>query len=126
MLAFLLGLINPLGRLLKLVETKVDNETERQRIQAETVQTYVNAQAQTIQTGMATKLFWIPWLMAAIPTAAWYGWGLTDSLFNGALPDVAALPPQLKDYADVVWNNLFLSGGAVAAGSMIASAIRRR
>lgn len=126
MLAWLIGLINPLGKLLKLVETKVDNETERQRIQAETVQTYVNAQAQTIQTGMQNKLFWFPWMMAAVPTAAWFGWGMLDSLTNGALPDVAALPPQLKAYADVVWNNLFLSGGLVAGGGMIASAIRRK
>ena len=126
MLSFLLGLINPLGKLLKLVETKVDNETERQRIKAETVQAYINAQAQTIQTGMQSKLFWIPWLMAAIPTAAWFGWGMLDSLFNGALPDVAALPPQLKVYADVVWNNVFLSGGLVAGSSIVASALRRK
>ena len=126
MISFLLGLFNPLGKLLKFVQTNVNSETERQRIQAQTVETYVNAQAATIQAGMQSKLFWIPWLMAAIPTAAWFGWGMLDSLCNGALPDVAALPPQLKFYADVVWNNLFLSGGIVAGGSVIASAIRRR
>ena len=126
MISFLLGLINPLGKLLKLVETKVDNETERQRIQAETVQTYVNSQAQVITTGMQNKLFWFPWLIATLPVSMWFGWGMLDSLCNGALPDVAALPPQLKAYADVVWDNLFLSGGIVAGGSMIASALRRR
>lgn len=126
MLAFLLGLINPLGKLLKIIDAKIDSDVEKERIKAETVQNYVNAQAATIQAGMQSKLFWIPWLMAAIPTAAWFGWGMLDSLFNGTLPDVAALPPQLKEYADTVWNNLFLSGGIVAGGSIIASAIRRR
>jgi hypothetical protein len=126
MLTFLLGLINPLGKLLKIIDAKIDSDVEKERIKAETVQNYVNAQAATIQAGMQSKLFWIPWLMAAIPTAAWFGWGMLDSLFNGTLPDVAALPPQLKEYADTVWNNLFLSGGIVAGGSIIASAIRRR
>jgi hypothetical protein len=126
MISFLLGLINPLGKLLKIIDAKIDSDVEKERIKAETVQNYVNAQAATIQAGMQSKLFWIPWLMAAIPTAAWFGWGMLDSLFNGTLPDVAALPPQLKEYADTVWNNLFLSGGIVAGGSIIASAIRRR
>jgi hypothetical protein len=126
MISFLLGLINPLGKILKLIDAKVSNDTERERIRAETIQTYVNAQAQTIQAGMQNKMFWVPWSLAAIPTALWFGWGMLDSLCNGALPDVAALPPQLKAYADVVWDNLFLSGGIVAGGSMIASAIRRR
>lgn len=124
-LSWLLGLINPLSRLLRTIDNRVDNETERQRIQAETVQAYVVEQAKTIQTGMASTLFWIPWLMAAVPMAAWFGWGMLDSLFNGSLPSVAELPPQLKGYADVVWSNLFLSGGIVAGGSIIAKALRR-
>ncbi|MFE0013769.1 hypothetical protein ACFWXH_02905 [Mesorhizobium sp. NPDC059054] len=33
---------------------------------------------------------------------------MADSLSNGALPDVAALPPQLKEYADIVFQNIFL------------------
>lgn len=124
-LSWLLGLINPLSRLLRTIDNRVDNETERQRIQAETVQAYVVEQAKTIQIGMASTLFWIPWLMAAVPLAAWFGWGMLDSLFNGSLPSVAELPPQLKGYADVVWSNLFLSGGIVAGGSIIAKALRR-
>lgn len=126
MISFLLGLINPLGKLFKLLEKNVTEETERERIKADLTKTYVEAKAQVITTGMQNKLFWFPWLLAAVPVSMWFGWGVLDSLFNGALPDVAALPPQLKAYADVVWENLFLSGGVVAGGSMIASAIRRR
>lgn len=133
MIAFLLGMAGPLlrlfsptSKLLHILGKLSDSDVERERIKAEAATKLIEARAAVIQTGMQNKLFWIPWLMAAIPTAAWFGWGMLDSLANGALPDVAALPPQLREYADVVWNNLFLSGGAVAAGSMIASAIRRR
>jgi len=82
--------------------------------------------ASVIQSAMQHKVFWVAWAIAAIPTVSWFGWGMLDSLFNGALPDVAALPPQLKEYADTVWNSLFLSGGAVATASVVASAIRGR
>lgn len=76
--------------------------------------------------GMQHRVFWIPWLLAAIPTAAWYGWGIADSIANGALPDVAELPPQLKEYADIVFGNIFYVGGGVAGAQIIAGAISRR
>jgi hypothetical protein len=75
---------------------------------------------------MQYPLFWIPWLMATVPLAAWFGWGLLDSLANGALPDVAELPPQLKHYADIAWGNVFYSGAGAAGLMSIASAIRRK
>lgn len=133
MFTFLLGMVgpllrlfNPTSKLFHLLDKLSDNDVERERIRAEAATKLIEARASVIQTGMQNKLFWIPWLMAAIPTAAWFGLGMLDSLCNGALPDVAALPPQLKAYADVVWDNLFLSGGIVAGGSIVASAIRRR
>lgn len=133
MITFLFGmagavlrLFSPTSKLLHALGKLADTDVERERIKAEAATKLIEARAQVITTGMQNKLFWIPWLMAAIPTAAWFGWGMLDSLFNGALPDVAALPPQLKAYADVVWDNLFLSGGIVAGGSIIASAIRRK
>ncbi|TGU44617.1 hypothetical protein EN788_22130 [Mesorhizobium sp. M2D.F.Ca.ET.145.01.1.1] len=116
----------PLDRILSSIDKHGSDLTEREKIKAETIQTYVNAQASTISTGMHSKLFWIPWLIAAIPTAAWYGWGMLDSLCGGTLPHVATLPPQLKEYADIVWQNLFLTGGIVAGSGVIASAIRRK
>jgi hypothetical protein len=59
---------------------------------------------------MGHQMYWIAWGIAAVPMAAWFGWGLLDTLFNGALPNVAVIPPGLKPYADVVWSNIFWTG----------------
>lgn len=133
MIAFLLGMAGPLlrlfsptSKLLHILGKLSDSDVERERIKAEAATKLIEARAQVITQGMQSKLFWIPWLTAALPLSAWFALGMLDSITNGAMPDVAALPPQLKAYADVVWDNLFLSGGIVAGGSMIASAIRRR
>lgn len=83
-------------------------------------------QADVVKTGMQNKAFWIPWLMASIPLSAWFAWGVLDTMFNGALPDIATLPMQLKEYADAIWHNIFFSGAAVSGASVIAAAIRGR
>lgn len=79
-----------------------------------------------IREGMQHRIFWVAWALAALPTVIWYGWGVADSLANGGLPDVAALPPQLKAYADIVFANIFYSGAGMAGVQVIASAIRGR
>lgn len=79
-----------------------------------------------VTAGMQHKAFWIPWLIAAVPLSAWFGWGVLDTIANGALPDVAELPPQLKEYADTVWSNIFYTGAGVAGAAVISRAIRRR
>ena len=114
------------GALQRAYEAKLNAQNAEDRIQAEITINALNQQASVIKTGMGNTLFWIPWLIAAVPTAAWFGWGMLDSLFNGALPDVAELPPQIKEYADTVWQNLFFTGAGVAAASTIASRIGRR
>lgn len=96
------------------IERKADTETERERIRTVAATHLMAEQAATIRTAMNFKIFWVPWSMIAIPFGAWLGWGFLDSLFNGALPDVAELPPQLKEYGDIVMANLFVSGGVVA------------
>ncbi|ABF71286.1 p034 [Rhizobium phage 16-3] len=50
---------------------------------------------------------------------------MTDSLANGSLPDVTALPPQLKEYADVVFANIFYVGGGVAGAQILAGVLKR-
>ncbi len=82
--------------------------------------------ASVVKTGMAHKCFWIPWLMAAVPLEAWFGWGMLDTLFNGALPDVAVIPEQLEIYADVVHRNIFYSGAAGLGVSTLDRALRRK
>lgn len=135
MIAFLLGMIGPVIRLFSptsklfhLLDKLSDSDVERERIRTEAATKLIEARAAVIQTGMGHRMFWVAWSIAAVPTALWYGWGVMDSMiYNGsALPDVAALPPQLKAYADTVWDNLFLSGGGVVAATTLAKSLSKR
>lgn len=72
---------------------------------------------------MQFKAFWIPWLIAAVPAACWYGWGMADSWFNGALPDVAVLPPQLERLTDKIFDSLFYSGAAMGVVQALSRSI---
>ena len=115
-----------LDRVLGHIERKADSETERMRINASR-EAALNAEAAgVVKAGMQFPMFWVAWSIAAIPTCVWFGWGMLDSTLNGDLPDVAALPPQLKEYADVVFGNIFYSGAALGGAQVIASAIRGR
>ena len=121
------------GQLTRAYEArlKASNETEKliADVAIKDIEARIEANrisASVVKEGMQHKVFWIPWLIAAIPTSLWFAWGMLDSLFNGALPDVAALPPQLKQYADVVFANIFYVGGGVKGIELIASAIRGR
>lgn len=80
--------------------------------------------ASVVKAGMKFPIFWVPWSISAISMSVWFGWGMMDSLFNGALPDVAELPPQLKEYADAVWANIFYAGGIVGGAQIAASTAR--
>lgn len=115
-----------LDRVLGHIERKAASETERQRINASR-EAALNAEAASVvKAGMQFPLFWVAWSIAALPTAAWHGWGMMDSTLNGALPDVASLPPQLKEYADIVFGNIFYSGAAMGGAQVIAGALRGR
>lgn len=132
----LLG-IDPVGKIIDglnaAYQAKLSAQNDAARVAADvTIQQYQalleqqRLRASIVTTGMSHKAFWIPWLIAAVPTAAWFGWGMLDSLCNGALPDAAALPPQLKEYADIVFQNIFYVGGGVAGLGAIANAIGSR
>ena len=128
----MISLIASVGlKLLSFAQKRASENTERLRIKAgvdiEEIKRDVAVSgyaAQTVQKAMEFKVFWIPWLMAAVPTELWFGWGMLDSLANGALPDVAALPPQLKEYADVVHSNIFYTGAAGLLGTGLHSAVK--
>jgi hypothetical protein len=115
-----------LDRVLGHIERKADSETERMRINASREKALNAEAAGVVKAGMQFPMFWVAWSIAAIPTCVWFGWGMLDSTLNGDLPDVAALPPQLKEYADVVFGNIFYSGAALGGAQVIASAIRGR
>lgn len=110
-----------LDRVLGHLERRADSETERKRIAAGREANANTTASNVVMAGMQHKAFWIPWLMAAVPLAAWFAWGIADSLFNGLLPNVATLPPQLKEYADIVWGNIFYVGGGVAGVQIVAA-----
>lgn len=118
--------LNFTDRILGHLERKAESEIEQAKVAAAREKVLHQQAATVVMAGMQHKAFWIPWLIAAIPTALWFGWGMADSLFNGSLPDVAALPPQLKEYADIVFGNIFYSGAALGSAQMIAGAIRGR
>lgn len=106
-----------LSKVLDYLKNKADNETERQKIVATT-------QAQIITTGMAHKAFWIPWLIATVPLAAWFGYGMINTIFP-SLPHIAEIPPGLYRWAETAWGGLFYSGAGVASASAISTAISR-
>lgn len=137
LLGFFFGGLNPLKALTDTYIKYKNSEIESEKIQADIAKKQIDAmvanagyQADVIKTGMQHKVFWLVWGLAALPLAAWFAWGTLDTLTNGALPDVATLPPQLKEYADSVWQNVFFTGGAVAGvtgvAQIIGNAVARR
>ncbi|CAM5389235.1 hypothetical protein ATER59S_01872 [Aquamicrobium terrae] len=124
-----------LGSLTRAYEAKLRSDNEADRLVADALSRQIDAviaqqreSAEVVKAGMQHKAFWVPWLIAAVPTTLWYAWGMADSmLYAGALlPDVAALPPQLKEYADIIFHNIFYVGGGVATATTLANAIRGR
>ena len=103
----------------------IDAAVARHAIDADVTRERIAANAAIARAGMAVGWFWIPWSLAAIPLSAWFAWGVLDSLCDGALPDTAALPPQLKEYADTVWSNIFLAGAGVAGVRTLAGTAGR-
>ncbi|WP_194086917.1 hypothetical protein [Pseudohoeflea suaedae] len=121
------------GQLADAYKTAREGETEDKRIaatvQIKSIEAAMASRAESasvIKEGMQHKAFWIPWLIVSVPASMWAGWGYMDSLFNGALPDVAALPPQLKEYADIVFANIFYTGAGMGAAQTISAALRAR
>lgn len=115
-----------LDRVLTHFEARANSETERLRIRTLRDQHAMTTSAGVVTAGMAYPFFWIPWLMATMPLAFWFGWGMLDTTFNGALPDVAEIPPGLLPWAQIAWANLFYSGAGVAGATIIGQAIAKR
>lgn len=122
-LSFLTG--GPLNRILATIDKRVDGETERQRVVADAVKHYVEADAQQRATAMQSRVFWWVWAAFAIPVAFWFGAICLDSvfLFSGTIAD---LPPSVKPYATQIFSAIFGSGAAVAGLQAVASAIKGR
>lgn len=110
-------------KVLGALAQRADNETKRQQIEATREATIAGYSRDVVVAGMAHRMFWVAWSIAAIPLAAWFGLGMIDTLLNGAGPDVAIITPGLRPFADIVWQNIFYSGAGVAGATVIGKSI---
>jgi hypothetical protein len=101
---------NPLSRILDTVDSKFDNDTEREKAKLAVVNTYVQAQV-AVLTGPG---WWFP-LFFIVPLGMWWASICIYSMFfcqSCMLPQswsIAALPPPLNDWAGVIIGSLFIA-----------------
>jgi hypothetical protein len=111
-----------LDRILSTVDNRVDNITERERIKAQTVESYVNAQAQVL-TGRG---WWFP-LLFLVPAGLWFSAVCIYSVLwcrGCAYPQdwtIAALPSPLNEWMGAIVGSLFIG----KAGETILKGLRR-
>lgn len=100
----------PLDRILATVDRKMDNETERERVKAKAVETYIDAQTK-VMTGRG---WWFPLFFIA-PLGIWFASVCVYSiLFCAGCAyaqdwSIAALPAPLNEWAGVIIGSLFLA-----------------
>ena len=115
MLSFLLSLISPLSRILRTVDAKIENKTERQRVKADLV-----AKAAEQQTAMLSGPG--KWLHALfiVPLGLWFASVCIYSMLfcrDCVLPQawtVAALPQPLYEWSGWIVMSMFGYGVALA------------
>lgn len=111
-----------LDRIMRTVETKIDNETERERIKTEAVKTYVETQA----TLANSRQWWFP-LFFLIPAGVWFAAVCIYSVLwcrNCYWPQpwsIAALPPPLDEWMGWIVGSLFMG----KAGEMLIGRLRK-
>lgn len=81
----------------------------------ETFKAAASTSATLIGTAMSHKMYWWAWGIAVVPMSIWFGLGMLGTAFPESVPHVATIPPGLEPYATAVWNNLFWTGGGLAA-----------
>ena len=112
----------PLDRILSTVDHKIDNETERERVKAKAVESYIAAQT-SILTGRG---WWFPLFFIA-PLGLWFGSVCIYSILfcaSCAYPQawsVAALPRPLDEWAGIIIGSLFLA----KSGEALISRLRK-
>ncbi|NOX51249.1 MAG: hypothetical protein GXP16_12060 [Gammaproteobacteria bacterium] len=127
-MAWLLGLINPVGRIIDALTAayavKSDAKTEQQRIAADVHIAGLNAQLEVQKDKQRSPVFWFIWAWFAGVVAIYFtkivlwdvvfGWGTT-----------ASLKGQAAEWAQAVINSIFITGGGVAAVGTVANALSR-
>lgn len=123
MLSFLFSLLNPLSRILNTIDKNTDAATDRERIRAQAVENYVNAQASVLNgRGWFFPLFFLA------PAGFWFASVCLYSVFfcqRCAFPQtwtIAALPPPLDSWLGAIVGSLFIG----KAGEQILSKWRSK
>jgi hypothetical protein len=101
-----------LDRILKSVDSKFDNDTERQRIHASVVEEYAKAQVALL----SGRGWWFP-LLFILPLGLWFSAVCLYSVLwcaGCAFPQtwsIAALPRPLDEWAGAIIGSLFVAKG---------------
>ncbi|MBO6901362.1 MAG: hypothetical protein JJ864_08445 [Rhizobiaceae bacterium] len=119
-------LFRGLSRVLDYRLEMAQTDARREETRADLAKSVAATGGNVAVAQMQFKAFWIPWLIAAGAASLWYGWGMMDSLFNGALPDVAALPPQLERLTTRIFDSLFYSGAAMGVVQALSNTLGRK
>ena len=109
LVSFLTG--GSLGKILDLIDSKMDNDTKKEEIKAEVTQTWIRAQAQLL----VGRTWWFQ-LFFVLPLGLWWTSVILDSIF---LKDMFghttyALPAPLDDWAAWIISALFIVDGSKA------------
>lgn len=110
MIAFIANLFRSgfLERILDTVDNKIDNDTDRNKVKADLIQTHLKTRAGFMEAGG----FWLM-LLFAVPLAFWHAAVVFASVFwcpGCAYPQswtVAALPAPLDEWAGIIIVSIF-------------------
>lgn len=111
-----------LDRILKTVDHRIDNETEREKVKTRAVEAYVNAQVSIANS----RQWWFP-LFFLIPAGLWFAAVCIYSVFwcrGCAFPQewsIAALPAPLDEWMGWIVGSLFIG----KAGEMLITRLRK-
>lgn len=112
----------PLDRILRTVETRIDNETERERVKTDAVKAFVAGQVSIANS----RQWWFP-LLFLIPAGFWFAAVCIYSVLwcrGCAFPQdwsIAALPSPLDQWMGWIVGSLFIG----KAGEMLITRLRK-
>jgi hypothetical protein len=111
----------PLDRILSTIDGKIDNDTERERIKAQTVESYVNAQAQVLSgRGWWFPIFFLAPIGFHVAAVAVYSVLWCRGCMFPQPWTIAALPPPFDQWEGAIVTSLFIG----KAGEQILSKFR--